>query len=119
MNAIDLINDRINVTQLKQSLLMLTVSFFHFSMIKISFYHLFYHSIINVFIFYFNVLFNFSNFSVLDKGAVHAIAAKWTLLAEKIMEKRSEYFNAHQDLNIPGLNILVILNNFFLLNTII
>ena len=40
-NAIDFIHDRINATQIKQSLLVLTVPLLQFSMIKLSFYHLF------------------------------------------------------------------------------
>ena len=40
--------------------------------------------------------------SVLDKGAIHATAAKWTLLAEKVMERRAEYCNPHKDIVIVG-----------------
>ena len=43
------------------------------------------------------------HYEVLEKGAVHAIAAKWTLIAEKIMERRSDYFNPYQELEISGL----------------
>ena len=40
---------------------------------------------------------------VLDKEAVRAIAAKWTVIAEKITERRSDYSNLYQELEISGL----------------
>ena len=41
-------------------------------------------------------------YSVLDKGAIHATDAKWTLLAEKVMERRAEYCNPHKGTVIVG-----------------
>ena len=73
-----------------------------FNTIFITYFHSL--GILFVILFFWNIVITYYQFSVLDKGAVHAIAAKWTLLAQKIMEKRSEYFNAHQDLDIPGRN---------------
>ena len=40
--------------------------------------------------------------AVMDKNIIHVINAKWTVLAEAIMENRLNYENIYYDLKVKG-----------------